>query len=86
MSAKLYPNDLVLIKEDALTYNVKCNFDHDDKVVGLVIYAISPRLNLEDNVVNFDNGALYYVLTSKGCLTVFEFDLEVIDEKEAYCN
>jgi hypothetical protein len=85
------PNDLVWVHKGALTYSVTGNLRHDEDVLGLVLKLVQPRKERSKFIkerVNFDNAALYYVLTSKGCLTVFEFDLEVIDEKEqeAYCG
>ena len=83
------PNDLVMVNKGALTYSVTGNLHHNNNVLGLVLKLVQPRKERSKFVkerVNFDNAALYYVLTSKGCLTVFEFDLEVIDEEEAYCS
>ncbi len=84
------PNDLVWVHKGALTYSVTGNLQHSGNVLGLVLKLVQPRQERGKFIkerVNFDNAALYYVLTSKGCLTVFEFDLEVIDEeKEAYCS
>jgi hypothetical protein len=85
------PNDLVIVDKGALTYSVAGNLKHESSVLGLVLKLVQPRQERGKFIkerVNFDNAALYYVLTSKGCLTVFEFDLEVIDEKEqeAYCG
>ena len=83
------PNDLVMVNKGALTYSVTGNLHHNNNVLGLVLKLVQPRKERSKFVkerVNFDNAALYYVLTSKGCLTVFEFDLEVIDEEEeTYC-
>ena len=82
------PNDLVIVNKGALTYNITGNLQHNKNVLGLVLKLVQPRKERSKFIkerVNFDNAALYYVLTSKGCLTVFEFDLEVIDEEEAYC-
>ena len=85
------PNDLVWVHKGALTYSVTGNLCHKENVLGLVLKLVQPRKERSKFIkerVNFDNAALYYVLTSKGCLTVFEFDLEVIDEEEqeeAYC-
>ena len=82
-------NDLVLVNKGALTYNVTGKLRHEKNVLGLVLKLVQPRKERSKFIkerVNFDNAALYYVLTSKGCLTVFEFDLEVIDEEEAYCS
>ena len=79
------PNDLVIVHKGALTYSMTGNLKHNDNVLGLVLKLVQPRKERSKFIkerVNFDNAALYYVLTSKGCLTVFEFDLEVIDEKE----
>ena len=79
------PNDLVIVNKGALTYNITGNLQHNKNVLGLVLKLVQPRKERSKFIkerVNFDNAALYYVLTSKGCLTVFEFDLEVIDEKE----
>ena len=81
------PNDLVVINKGALTYNITGNLKNTKNVLGLVLKLVQPRKERSKFIkerVNFDNAALYYVLTSKGCLTVFEFDLEVVDEKEAY--
>ena len=85
------PNDLVMVNKGALTYNVTGKLRHSKNVLGLVLKLVQPRKERSKFIkerVNFDNAALYYVLTSKGCLTVFEFDLEVIDEEEqeAYCS
>ena len=83
------PNDLVMVDKGALTYSITGNLRHKENVLGLVLKLVQPRKERSKFIkerVNFDNAALYYVLTSKGCLTVFEFDLEVIDEKEAYCS
>ena len=83
------PNDLVWVHKGALTYSVTGNFKQEGNVLGLVLKLVQPRKERGKFIkerVNFDNAALYYVLTSKGCLTVFEFDLEVIDEEEAYCS
>ena len=83
------PNDLVWVHKGALTYSVTGNLRHEGNVLGLVLKLVQPRKERSKFIkerVNFDNAALYYVLTSKGCLTVFEFDLEVIDEEEAYCS
>ena len=83
------PNDLVMVDKGALTYSVTGNLRHTKNVLGLVLKLVQPRKERSKFIkerVNFDNAALYYVLTSKGCLTVFEFDLEVIDEEEAYCS
>jgi hypothetical protein len=83
------PNDLVLVNKGALTYSVTGNLKHESNVLGLVLKLVQPRKERSKFVkerVNYENNALYYVLTSKGCLTVFEFDLEVIDEEEAYCS
>ena len=83
------PNDLVMVNKGALTYSVTGNLHHNNNVLGLVLKLVQPRKERSKFIkerVNFDNAALYYVLTSKGCLTVFEFDLEVIDEEEAYCS
>ena len=83
------PNDLVLVNKGALTYNISGQISYGKNVLGLVLKLVQPRKERSKFIkerVNFDNAALYYVLTSKGCLTVFEFDLEVIDEeKEANC-
>jgi hypothetical protein len=85
------PNDLVIVNKGALTYSITGNLQYNDNVLGLVLKLVQPRKERSKFIkerVNFDNAALYYVLTSKGCLTVFEFDLEVIDEEEqekAYC-
>ena len=75
------------------TGSIRCakitNLRHENSVLGLVLKLVQPRKERSKFIkerVNFDNAALYYVLTSKGCLTVFEFDLEVIDEEEAYCS
>jgi len=83
------PNELVMVHKGALTYSVTGNLRHEENVLGLVLKLVQPRKERSKFIkerVNFDNAALYYVLTSKGCLTVFEFDLEVIDEEEAYCS
>ena len=83
------PNDLVWVNKGALTYSVTGNLSYKNNVLGLVLKLVQPRKERSKFIkerVNFDNAALYYVLTSKGCLTVFEFDLEVIDEEEAYCS
>ena len=85
------PNDLVWVHKGALTYSVTGNLNYKNNVLGLVLKLVQPRKERSKFIkerVNFDNAALYYVLTSKGCLTVFEFDLEVVDEKEqeAYCS
>ena len=83
------PNDLVMVNKGALTYNITGNLQHNNSVLGLVLKLVQPRKERSKFIkerVNFDNAALYYVLTSKGCLTVFEFDLEAIDEEEAYCS
>ena len=83
------PNDLVMVNKGALTYSITGNLRYEKNVLGLVLKLVQPRKERSKFVkerVNFDNAALYYVLTSKGCLTVFEFDLEVIDEEEAYCS
>ena len=83
------PNDLVMVNKGALTYSVTGNLRYENNVLGLVLKLVQPRKERSKFIkerVNFDNAALYYVLTSKGCLTVFEFDLEVIDEEEAYCS
>ena len=86
------PNDLVMVHKGALTYSITGNLKYEDNVLGLVLRLVQPRKERSKFIkerVNFDNAALYYVLTSKGCLTVFEFDLEVVDEKEqekAYCS
>ena len=83
------PNDLVMIHKGALTYSMTGNMNYDKNVLGLVLKLVQPRKERSKFIkerVNFDNAALYYVLTSKGCLTVFEFDLEVVDEEEAYCS
>ena len=83
------PNDLVMVYKGALTYSITGNLRHEENVLGLVLKLVQPRKERSKFIkerVNFDNAALYYVLTSKGCLTVFEFDLEVIDEEEAYCS
>ena len=85
------PNDLVMIHKGALTYSMTGNMNYDKNVLGLVLKLVQPRKERSKFIkerVNFDNAALYYVLTSKGCLTVFEFDLEVIDEdeEEAHCS
>ena len=83
------PNDLVMVNKGALTYNVTGKLRHAKNVLGLVLKLVQPRQERGKFIkerVNFDNAALYYVLTSKGCLTVFEFDLEVVDEEEAYCS
>ena len=85
------PNDLVVVDKGALTYSVTGNLNSASNVLGLVLRLVQPRKERSKFIkerVNFDNAALYYVLTSKGCLTVFEFDLEVIDEEEqeAYCS
>ena len=83
------PNELVMVHRGALTYSVTGNLQHNENVLGLVLKLVQPRKERSKFIkerVNFDNAALYYVLTSKGCLTVFEFDLEVIDEKEVYCS
>ena len=83
------PNDLVWVNKGAMTYSVTGNLQHKGNVLGLVLKLVQPRKERGKFIkerVNFDNAALYYVLTSKGCLTVFEFDLEVIDEEEAYCS
>ena len=80
-----------MIHKGALTYSMTGNMNYDKNVLGLVLKLVQPRKERSKFIkerVNFDNAALYYVLTSKGCLTVFEFDLEVIDEEkqeEAYC-
>ena len=79
------PNDLVMVDKSALTYSITGNLQYSKNVIGLVLKLVQPRKERSKFIkerVNFDNAALYYVLTSKGCLTVFEFDLEVIDEKE----
>ena len=81
------PNDLVWVNKGALTYSLTRNVYQNANVLGLVLKLVQPRKERSKFIkerVNFDNAALYYVLTSKGCLTVFEFDLEVIDEEEAY--
>ena len=83
------PNDLVMVNKGALTYSVTGNLRYENNVLGLVLKLVQPRKERSKFIkerVNFDNAALYYVLTSKGCLTVFEFDLEVIDEEEEYCS
>ena len=83
------PCDLVLVNKGALTYSVTGNLQYGSNVLGLVLKLVQPRKERSKFIkerVNFDNAALYYVLTSKGCLTVFEFDLEVVDEEEAYCS
>jgi hypothetical protein len=85
------PNDLVMVDKGALTYNTTGKLIHTKSVLGLVLKLVQPRKERSKFIkerVNFDNAALYYVLTSKGCLTVFEFDLEVIDEdeEEAHCS
>jgi len=86
------PNDLVIVNKGALTYSITGNLQHNNNVLGLVLKLVQPRKERSRFIkerVNFDNAALYYVLTSKGCLTVFEFDLEVIYEEgqeEVYCN
>ena len=83
------PNDLVMVNKGALTYNVSGKLKNTKNVLGLVLKLVQPRKERSKFIkerVNFDNAALYYVLTSKGCLTVFEFDLEVIDEEEEYCS
>lgn len=84
------PNDLVMVNKGALTYSVTGNLKHENNVLGLVLKLVQPRKETSKFLkerVNYENNALYYVLTSKGCLTVFEFDLEVIDEEEeAYCS
>jgi len=85
------PSDLVWVHKGALTYSATGNLKHNNNVLGLVLKLVQPRKERSEFIkerVNFDNAALYYVLTSKGCLTVFEFDLEVIDEEEqekGYC-
>jgi hypothetical protein len=79
------PNDLVIVNKGALTYSITGNITQNVNVLGLVLKLVQPRKERSKFIkerVNFDNAALYYVLTSKGCLTVFEFDLEVIDEEE----
>ena len=83
------PNDLVIVDKGALTYSVTGNLQYNQSVLGLVLKLVQPRKERSKFIkerVNFDSAALYYVLTSKGCLTVFEFDLEVINEEEAYCS
>ena len=85
------PNDLVMVHKGALTYSATGKLSHNNNVLGLVLKLVQPRKERSKFIkerVNFDNAALYYVLTSKGCLTVFEFDLEAIDDErqeEAYC-
>jgi len=85
------PNDLVMVNRGALTYSVTGKLQHKHNVLGLVLKLVQPRKETTKFLkerVNYENNALYYVLTSKGCLTVFEFDLEVIDEEEEkdYCS
>ena len=75
--------DLVLVSNSAFTYaiigDIPLNQDHS--ICGLVLYKLESKQNT-DKSVNFDNSALYYVMTSKGCLSIFEFDLEVISAQK----
>ena len=80
-----------MVNSGALTYKATGKLIYPKNVLGLVLKLVQPRKERSKFIkerVNFDNAALYYVLTSKGCLTVFEFDLEVIDEEKEkdYCS
>lgn len=76
------PNSLVIINPDALTYAVTGDTKVSlDRLVGLVLRVIEPKEDITKKI-NFDNSALYYIMTRRGCLSVFEFDLEVIDDKK----
>ena len=72
-------NDLVFVAPEALTYSM-VNLPKPNrfsKVLGIIIKQVEKRAKPTGNV-NFDNAALYYIMTTLGCLTVFEFDLEAV--------
>jgi hypothetical protein len=76
-------NDLIYVKPHALTYSLTANLNINKtaKILGLIIKQVEKRAKPTGNV-NFDNAALYYIMTTLGCLTVFEFDLEKINGKK----
>ena len=85
---KFTSSELVYVKHEALTYSMTNvpKFQPNKKVLGLVIKQVEKRAKPTGNV-NFDNAALYYIMTTLGCITVFEFDLEAISEpKENSCH
>jgi hypothetical protein len=87
VSASFKQNQLVLVNHEAFTYSMVTapKFASPKKLLALVIRKVESRAKPTGNV-NFDNAALYYIMTTFGCVTVFEFDLEVISEsKEKNC-
>jgi predicted nucleic acid-binding protein len=82
LKASVKKGDLVKISDEALTYSLaNSNFYQITNLLGIVLKTVKERQDA-DKMVNFDNAALYYVMTGKGFLSVFEFDLEVINETE----
>ena len=73
--------DLVLVHRSALTYSMTGQINPDRAIPGLVLFRREKR-KLQKEDVNFDNSAIYYVMTNKGCMSIFEFDLEVLSGEE----
>ena len=79
----LRSTDLVYVSQEALSYSMTSapKFIAGQKILGMVIKKVDSRAKPTGNV-NFDNAALYYIMTTLGCITVFEFDLEVISDSK----
>ena len=82
VSDKFKSSDLVYVDPQALTYSMTSapKLRKNTKVLGVVINQVEKRAKPTGNV-NFDNAALYYIMTTLGCITVFEFDLRSVYEQ-----